>query len=157
MALLESKAAVFWARVERSRGEEACWEWMGPRHRTLGYGFFVSAPLNVGAHRFAWALENGMPPPMGEDICHRCDNPPCVNPAHLFSGTRKQNMEDSVAKGRMHRGERSGPSKLKTDQVLEIRRRHQVGASIQGLAREYGLSGETVHGIVHRRYWRHVA
>ncbi len=85
---------------------EGCWEWTGAR-MPRGYGIFrMSQPRrNVLAHRFAWERAFG-PIPLGHDVCHSCDNPPCVRPEHLFIGTRKANMADMVAKGRSVSGER---------------------------------------------------
>lgn len=75
-----------------------CWLWLGSRHPT-GYGQFSIKFKKMLAHRYAWSLENG-PVPEGLYVCHKCDNPPCCNPAHLFIGTQKDNLADMKAKGR---------------------------------------------------------
>lgn len=85
----------FESQVEET---DSCWEWVGLRS-SENYGTFYLNRTYVRAHRFAFELVHG-PIPAGHVICHRCDNPPCVNPAHLFSGTQKDNMQDMVAKGR---------------------------------------------------------
>ena len=75
-----------------------CWEWQGTR-RNDGYGLFWNGSRQVRAHRAAWELEHSSIP-QGLNICHRCDNPPCVNPSHLFLGTQKDNLDDMREKGR---------------------------------------------------------
>lgn len=90
----------FWEKV-RSDSPQACWEWIG-RRLPFGHGHFdVAHGQPMLAHRYSWELVNGTIP---DDLCvlHRCDNPPCVNPAHLFLGTRTDNNRDKSAKGRHH-------------------------------------------------------
>jgi HNH endonuclease len=78
--------------------DHVCWEWSGARDR-YGYGKLRRDTVYWKAHRLAWTLEHG-PIPDGMYVCHHCDNPPCVNPAHLFLGTSRDNQLDRVAKGR---------------------------------------------------------
>jgi len=86
----------FWAKVDRT---DDCWLWTACR-TTHGYGQFrPERSRGAQAHRVAWELTNG-PIPAGMLVLHRCDNPPCVNPAHLFLGTQSDNMRDMYAKGR---------------------------------------------------------
>ena len=92
-------AKQFWARVDTSGGPDACWPWQGAR-LPRGYGKMTGAGY---AHRIAWELENG-PVPAGMYVCHHCDNPPCCNPAHLFTGDAAANNADMDAKGRSGRG-----------------------------------------------------
>lgn len=90
----------FWSAVEK-RGPTECWEWK--RSRSYGYGQFKFEGGGVRAHRYSWQLHNGKKIPNDLHVLHRCDNPPCVNPNHLFVGTPLDNTMDSVRKGR-HKG-----------------------------------------------------
>lgn len=90
----------FWENVD-IRGEDECWEWRLAR-TSLGYGDLQWGEHTVYAHRVAWELTNG-PIPDRMCICHHCDNPPCCNPAHLFLGTQRDNVQDSITKGRFFR------------------------------------------------------
>ena len=86
----------FWANVQKTNG---CWEWTGGKHAP-GYGRLFVATKEMRAHRFSWLIHNGRIPD-GLFVCHKCDNPNCVNPEHLFLGTHQDNMDDMVAKGRV--------------------------------------------------------
>lgn len=156
----------FWARVDR-RGDDECWEWTGFREPNTGYGrFTLKAPagssvrsVGVGAHRYSCELAHG-PIPRGFHVCHRCDNPPCVNPAHLFAGTPADNIRDMDSKGRRRpnppRGEDQPRSRLTDAIVLELRRRHAAGESIRAAAAEFGVSEEAAHRAAAGRTWRHL-
>lgn len=86
----------FWSKAERSKDE--CWRWLGATDRD-GYGCFSAGGQKMQAHRVS-AVFAGLPLASGLFACHRCDNPPCINPAHLFVGTNRDNVDDQVAKGR---------------------------------------------------------
>ena len=161
----------FWARVLRLPGD-GCWEWQGARvHNT--YGRAWDGEQVEYAHRLSWRLSHGPIPP-GFLVCHRCDNPPCVRPDHLFLGRSEDNVADMVKKGRhvsrageasgsrrrpesRPRGEDNVRAKLTTEMVLAIREEFaSKGTPKLTLARRYGVNPSTISSIVLRRTWRHV-
>jgi hypothetical protein len=151
----------FWEKVDK-RGPDDCWEWQAG-FLSGGYGHFRTkvdgVPIN-GAHRFSYVLHNG-PIPDGMSVCHRCDNPRCVNPTHLWLGTTADNNADRYAKGRhgLHTGtpgEAHPKARLTEQQVLEIRQRFANGERCADLARAYGMHKNTISQILCRRIWRHI-
>jgi hypothetical protein len=145
----------FWAAVQKT---ESCWLWTGKKCPD-GYGNMVHQRKVWGTHRVSWLLHNGAIPD-GMCVLHRCDNPPCVNPAHLFLGTHRENIADCVAKGRNStagfRGERHHRARVGVADVIEIRRLATTGVSLNAVARQYGVTDSSIRHIVHRRSWRHV-
>lgn len=146
----------FWSKVALGTGD-MCWIWVA-RCQQGGYGQFRMHGRIVAAHRVAYELAVG-PIPAGLCVCHRCDNPSCVNPAHLFLGTQKENLADMVMKGRevRSRGERHGKAILTEKQVHEIRARctGRLGEKTE-IAREYGVNRHAISDIYHRKKWRHI-
>jgi hypothetical protein len=157
-------AVRFWAKVDR-RGEDDCWPWLAAK--SAGYGR-IGNPLGRGhsplfAHRVSYELAFG-PIPEGQYVCHHCDNPSCVNPAHLFLGTQADNLQDAKRKGRM-RGPRvtrdaNSHTKLTTADVEYIRAlragairegvrlRPGSGVSIDSLAKRFGVNRSTIANVL---------
>jgi hypothetical protein len=137
-------------------GPDDCWEWTAGQLKD-GYGYFRLNGKTASAHRVSYLLFKGEVPP-GLYVCHRCDNPGCCNPAHLFAGTGRENALDREAKGRGHdrRGENQGNSKLRSSDVVQIRSKHSAGASRATLAAEYGVNWSTIDKVVRRESWSHV-
>jgi hypothetical protein len=132
----------FWRKVQRGDG---CWVWTGHKS-TSGYGRFAYAETVGYAHRFSYEIHNGSIPP-DLCVCHRCDNPSCVNPSHLFLGTRKENSADMAAKGRHGNGH---GKRLSDESVRAIRKRHAAGESQTAIAKDYGVSRTVVSKIALR-------
>jgi HNH endonuclease len=145
-----SKLDWFWYFVKIT-DEEHCWEWIGSRNEK-GYGLFWGKSGVLLAHREAYRREKGEP---GEFVvCHKCDNPPCVSPYHLFLGTVQDNNLDKKLKGRDAKGEGHGRAKLTKDQVAEIRSKYKpYEYSMQKLADEYGVDKATIKWIIQRKTW----
>lgn len=158
----------FWAKVNKDgpvvRPELGpCWLWTGSCTKA-GYGMISSGTrtergnyLPLYAHRVSYEAAYG-PLEARMEACHRCDNPPCVNPSHLFAGTVADNARDMQRKGRSTAGETHAAAKLTDDDVRAIRSRYAAGGISQAaLAKEYGLFQTNVSHIVLRRRWKHVA
>jgi len=119
----------------------------------------------VKAHRLSWEIHNG-PIPEGGVICHHCDNPPCVNPAHLFMGTQKDNIADRQGKGRSrggtdgngldYRGTANPNVKLSEEDVRAIEMAVRAGKRQEDVAAWFGVSHATVSNIFRHRSWKHL-
>lgn len=151
----------FWAKVDKTGGADSCWPWMAGTTNG-GYGLFRAGRVRIRAHRYSYELVNG---PIAANLCacHRCDNPPCVNPAHLFIGTPADNVADCIAKGRFSiaTGFRGGVpppnSKLRGADVLLIRSRFAKGnVAVRELAEETGISKSQIYDIINRKCWQYI-
>lgn len=134
--------------------DNGCWVWSGAR-AFFGYGLTRTRSTSGMhlAHRVSWELENG-PIPKGMCVCHKCDNPPCVNHDHLFLGTRGDNIRDAASKGRMPRGEPHHSSKLSETQVRSIRSMASSRMTSASIASEFGVSYQAVCQIVSGITWK---
>jgi hypothetical protein len=165
----------FWAKVGESREPSSCWLWQGAS-TAKGYGL-VRLPSALGsrsegAHRVSWEMAHGSWVPLGMMVCHSCDTPACVNPAHLWLGTMADNSQDAALKGRLaaqrnpaayaarlraYVGERHSHAKLTSAEVVAIRAACGAGARFVDVALKHGVSDETIRNIARRNTWRSVA
>ena len=136
-----------------------CLIWKGSKS-PYGYGIILRERQGKRrghfTHRFAYELANG-PIPKGLNVCHKCDNPLCCNPQHLFLGTHSDNNRDMNQKGRNVRGEKQGHAKLTAKIVIAIRHRYEAGGvTLKSLGSEFGIHFSTISNIVRRKTWKHV-
>lgn len=142
--------------------EGQCWEWAGS-HMPNGYTSFQLDRTTIGrgktvlGHRYMYEYVYG-PMPEGMCVCHRCDNRGCVNPTHMFMGTRKDNAHDAVRKGRNSRGSVNGMSILTESDIPRLRTLITTGprGTQRRLAREHGISESSMSQMIHGKTWRHV-
>lgn len=130
-----------------------CHVWQANRDKD-GYGKITINRVSMRAHRVSFARVFGEIPP-GAMVCHRCDNPPCVNPEHLFLGTAQENAADQIAKGRrqFYRGSAHGCAKLTDRDVLEIR---AASGAQREIADRFGVSRGLVGRIQRGERWKHL-
>lgn len=164
----------FWNRVDVKEDKNMCWEWKGVFSKYGKLWLKIdSERKRFTAHRVSYYLSNNIDP-LELLVCHKCDNPKCCNPNHLFIGTNRDNVMDMINKGRdwngkflnefqkntpelIPRGENNGFSKLTNEQVLSIRDTHvNTKISQYNLGKMYGVSRGTIYAIIHRQTWKHI-
>lgn len=145
------REALFWAKVVKLEGKNACWEWVGCLS-TAGYGRIGTDNKEEGSETFyahqvsyTWFKR---PIPDGKIIRHKCDNPKCIRPKHLQTGTYKQNSEDMVARDR-HVGSRE----IDEIQAKRIRELRAKGQSYQSIACQYNFHEQHIQSICRGKYW----
>lgn len=151
----QSFLARFWTGVEIG-SDSGCWPW----RRSFcgkGYGVFYYGKRRFLAHRLSWELATAQEVPPEQFVCHRCDNPPCVNPAHLFLGTVLENMRDAATKGRLARGPNNAMARLSEDDVRNILVRLEQGEYQDSIGADFGVTGSTIGRIARRECWGHIA
>ena len=147
----------FWSKID-IRGDSDCWNWIAaPRKKSEGYGAFWFNGRHEPAHRMAYIFCKCVDIPNGMVACHKCDNPRCCNPNHLFIGTPIENNNDKVMKNRDVFSERHGKAKLSAKDVAEIRnirasvighRTRDHAGSMKQLAKRFGVSSSHIADIV---------
>lgn len=146
----------FWSKVQKTN---TCWNWTAfVNHNGYGRFSFKSKPMH--AHRFSWELHNG-PIPDGLNVLHRCDNPKCVNPSHLFLGTQKDNVKDMVKKNRQsnkmgRKGESHSQNKLNEANIKRIRELYLKSFTQKELAKLFKVSQSQISRIVNNKNWGHI-
>ena len=150
-----------WKKIRKS-GPDDCWLWTGYRNEQ-GYGRIdIMGREGVYAHRVAYLAAN--PGAITLDcrdnlyVLHRCDNPPCCNPAHLFLGTHQDNMDDKIRKGRQvyYKSTESPRAKLTEEDVFWIRMAKKHGATVKALAYLHDVSRSTIGGCLYGRHYKDV-
>lgn len=138
--------------------ETGCWEWQGFL-MACGYGLTSHKGKKILAHRASWLVCEGEIP---NNMCvlHKCDNRKCINPDHLFLGTKKENTIDMLKKKRHsyvpHLGINHGCAKLTEEQVYSIRKKKKMGSTNKELAMEFNVFRSTIEKIVYRQTWKHL-
>ena len=152
--ITEGDVERFWSKVDKQPGATACWLWRGQGRVGWGYG-----TLRIGrdraattSNRAAWRILIG-PIKRGLCVLHRCDNPLCVRPEHLFLGTRSQNAADRTAKNRQAKGTTLPQAKLDEQKVVAIRSRYAAGEHPANLAGEFQISLRGCWLVIQRRNW----
>lgn len=138
-------------------GDDECWLWRGGRN-AAGYGQFYENGVHIPkmAHRISFMYFRGHVP-RGLCVCHKCDNPPCVNPSHLFLGTNLDNARDSIKKGRNQHGDSHCHAKLTSAAVRRIRAEYKPRINSQSmLARQYGCTQTAIFCVLNGKTWSHV-
>jgi hypothetical protein len=147
----------FWSKVDK-RGDDECWNWKGSL-RTTGYGQLTirvdGKTRSKSAPQIAYLLQHGS---IDEtlDVCHTCDNRKCVNPAHLYQGTRHDNNMDSVSRGRWNNQKRISRAKLSEHDVATIIARDIFGERHNFLAVEHDVSTRSIGDIANYHTWKHL-
>lgn len=149
----------FWSKVDKTPGQGPngdCWIWTG-EIGDRGYGKQWAYPLKkrIPTHRMSYEIHSGELLSSKDFICHRCDNPPCCNPAHLFKGTNKDNMQDMASKGRNAKGSAKKFAKLSEADVYVIRFKRQK-AKRTDLAKEFNVTRSVIDHILQGIAWKHV-
>ena len=158
----------FWSKVCISK--DGCWEWLGCKRS--GYGAMRVGEKSLAAHRFSWMLHNQQEVPEGKIVCHKCNNPSCVRPSHLYVGTHSDNLRDAHKAGTQDPkrlvnwrkentispvvGSDSPNAKLTEEQAREIKVQYYMGANTRELGRIYGVDHAVVVGIGKGIRWKHI-
>lgn len=157
MLVLQKDLERFWNKVSKT---DTCWLWIGAKCK--GYGVFRFGQKRYSSHIISYQLHNENYD-SSKCICHKCDNPSCVNPSHLFLGTYKDNIQDCINKGRFklaprRKGENINTSVLTEMQIIDIKTRLKQGEKVRSIHTDYRdiASEQTLWSIKQNRSWKHV-
>lgn len=145
----------FFAKVKKT---DSCWIWTGKRNN-YNYGVSFIDKVEYGSHRISWMIHNHVILSSIDYVCHSCDNPPCVNPAHLWLGNAQKNCDDKIEKGRSNYafGNRIALAKLDPKKVQKIRKMFETGNySKRALGRIFGVSHTVICGVIKGTIWKEV-
>lgn len=144
----------FWSKVSKT---EKCWIWKGTiAKKSAGYGRFSLGYSGIGAHRLSYLMHHGNIS-KGMNVLHKCDNPICVNPEHLFLGSYSDNARDMNSKNRNVKGMTSGMAKLDDEAIKEIRNWYLgCGITQRELADLYGVDQTCISAIILNKTWKHI-
>lgn len=168
--LSNERKNAFWAKINVTENKDECWEWKEYVDKN-GYGRFKIGRTFFPSHRVSFSLSK-----KGKLssflVCHKCDNPKCCNPAHLFLGTQQENIDDCIAKGRYITGDKNGMvkhpelvtkgdkhhnAKFTDSQIIDIRKIYAEGkTSHKKLGKIYSVSANTIKDIVNGKTWKHL-
>lgn len=133
-----------------------CWVWTG-NHGIGGYGAMRYMGRMMKVHRLSMYALGNMPFDCADLVLHKCDNPPCFNPEHLYRGDQKQNAKDAMERGQVPHGSRQGLSKFNEQIVKKIREEYRTGMTLKELGKKYGVSPSgTILPLLRRQTWKHV-
>lgn len=155
--LTDKQSKNFWNKIDKSL--HGCWNWIGSKNN--GYGIFKLNYKKTYAHRLSFELNIGNIP-ADLQVLHKCDNPSCVNPNHLFLGTHQENMKDRNSKGRTSTvprncGELCWSSKLTENQIIEIKLLLDEGIlNCKQIAGQFNTSRQNISHIKNKRRWKHL-
>lgn len=151
LELFLKRKEMFFERVVQKDG---CWEWKG-HINSAGYSIFKVNGKRTFAHIFSWMLYRG-DIPYKQFVCHKCDNPICCNPEHLFLGSPAKNSEDMKVKKRQAKGNSHGMSKLNEQDAINIKKRLKAGETSYRIAKDYPVHMSTIYSIEWGVTWNHL-
>lgn len=140
---------------QKFKKTNSCWIWTGMMNKDYGSFWFNNKIGAIIASRASWLIHIG-DIPNGKVICHKCDNPSCVNPDHLFLGSYLDNNRDKIKKSRDKRGSKISNSKLNETDIPKIRKMREKGLTYREISEIFGVCQYTIYSIIKGWTWDHV-